>query len=89
MAVNTNTKNYYEILEVNKNATPEEIKRAYRKLALQHHPDKGGSKEKFQELGNAYEVLSDPNRRAQYNKDGSTGPFHSSLGIGAPPVFDY
>jgi DnaJ-class molecular chaperone len=58
---------YYAVLGVSKNATPDEIKKAYRKLASQHHPDKGGDKAKFQEVQSAYETLSDPNKRAQYD----------------------
>ena len=80
---------YYEILEINKNATPEEIKKAYRKLALKHHPDKGGKEEQFKKLAEAYEVLSDPISRKQYDKTGSVPPKSSRGGIGAPKVFDY
>lgn len=58
---------YYSILGVNKQATPEEIKKAYRKLASQHHPDKGGDTAKFQEIQTAYDTLSDPNKRAEYD----------------------
>lgn len=58
---------YYEILGVAKEATADEIKRAYRKLASQHHPDKGGDKTKFQEIQAAYDTLSDNNRRQQYD----------------------
>jgi len=60
-------KNYYEILGVNREANPEDIKRAYRRLASQHHPDKGGDKNRFQEVEEAYRTLSDPNTRAQYD----------------------
>jgi DnaJ-class molecular chaperone len=58
---------YYDILGVQQTAPAEEIKRAYRKLASQHHPDKGGDKHRFQEIQKAYEVLSDPQKRAQYD----------------------
>jgi len=58
---------YYNILGVAKTATPDEIKKAYRKLASQHHPDKGGNKEKFQEIQSAYAVLSDEQKRAEYD----------------------
>lgn len=58
---------YYRILGINKNATPEEIKKAYRKLASIHHPDKGGSKEEFQKIEEAYRTLSDSEKRNQYD----------------------
>ena len=59
-------KNYYKILGVKKNATQTEIKKAYHKLALKYHPDKGGSKEEFQKISEAYEVLSDEEKRGNY-----------------------
>lgn len=59
--------NHYQTLGVDRTATPDEIKRAYRKLASQHHPDKGGDKHKFQEIEQAYRTLSDPQQRAQYD----------------------
>ena len=66
-------KNYYEILGVEKGANDEEIKKAYRKLAHQHHPDKqGGDEAKFKEVNEAYQVLSDKQKRAQYDQFGST-----------------
>lgn len=58
---------YYEILGVSDTATADEIKRAYRKLASQHHPDKGGDHTKFQEIQKAYETLADNNKRQQYD----------------------
>lgn len=71
-------KDLYEILGVSKTATDQEIKKAYRKLALQYHPDKNkGNKEaetKFKEINQAYEVLSDKQKRTQYDQFGSTGP---------------
>jgi DnaJ-class molecular chaperone len=67
-------KDLYEILGVSKNANQAEIKKAYRKLALQYHPDRGGGGEaesKFKEINRAYEILSDPQKRAQYDRFGS------------------
>lgn len=58
---------YYAVLGIDRNATPDEIKKAYRKLASQHHPDKGGDTSKFQQIQEAYAVLSDPNKKAQYD----------------------
>lgn len=58
---------HYATLGVAKNATPDEIKKAYRKLASQHHPDKGGDTSKFQQVQEAYEILIDPNKRQQYD----------------------
>ena len=66
---------YYQTLGVTKSATADEIKRAYRKLAHQHHPDKqGGNEAKFKEINEAYQVLSDDKKRAQYDAYGSAGP---------------
>jgi len=58
---------HYAVLGVTKTSTPDEIKKAYRKLASQHHPDKGGDTAKFQQIQEAYAVLSDPDKRAQYD----------------------
>jgi molecular chaperone DnaJ len=66
-------KDLYEILGVNKGATDDEIKKAYRKLAHKHHPDKtGGDAEKFKEINAAYQVLSDNSKRQQYDQYGQT-----------------
>lgn len=59
--------NHYETLGVAQNATPDEIKSAFRKLAKQHHPDLGGSKDKFQQINDAYNTLSNPQERAAYD----------------------
>ncbi len=68
-------KNYYEILGVEKGANKEEIKKAFRKLAHQYHPDKNkGDDSKFKEVNEAYQVLSDDQKRAQYDQFGSAGP---------------
>src|SRR3989344_554405 len=66
-------KDYYEILGLKKNAGKEEIKKAYKKLALKHHPDKGGNEEKFKELSEAYAVLSEDNKRKVYDQFGHQG----------------
>ncbi|MCX6718365.1 MAG: molecular chaperone DnaJ [Candidatus Staskawiczbacteria bacterium] len=61
---------YYEILGVTKNASQDEIKKAFHKLAHQYHPDKGGDEKKFKEINEAYQVLSDAQKRAQYDQYG-------------------
>jgi len=69
-------RDYYEILDVDRNATKEEIKRAYRRLALKYHPDKNPSpdaEEKFKEISEAYAVLSDDEKRRQYDMFGHAG----------------
>jgi DnaJ-class molecular chaperone len=60
-------KDYYAILGVNKQATDSEIKKAYRKLAGQHHPDRGGDTEQFKQVQEAYDILSDTSKRAEYD----------------------
>ena len=69
---------YYQTLGVDRGATPDAIKKAYRRLASQHHPDKGGDKAKFQEIQSAYDTLSDPQRRAQH--DNPPNPFGGGMG---------
>jgi len=59
--------NYYNVLGVNENATQDEIKKTYRKLAMEHHPDKGGNEETFKKISEAYDVLSDENKKNQYD----------------------
>lgn len=63
-------KDYYQILGISRNASPEEIKKVYRKLAHKYHPDKGGDEKKFKEINEAYQVLSDKEKRAQYDQFG-------------------
>lgn len=58
---------HYQTLGVNQNASPDEIKKAYRKLANKHHPDKGGDQAKFKDISVAYETLSDPQKKAEYD----------------------
>ncbi len=64
--------NYYETLGVQKGASADDIKRAYRKLAAEHHPDRGGNSDKFKEINEAYQVLSDSTKRSQYDQYGQT-----------------
>ena len=75
-------RDYYEVLGVAKNATEDEIKKAYRKKAIQYHPDKNpGDKEaeeKFKEAAEAYDILSNPEKRQRYDQFG-----HEGLGGGA------
>lgn len=59
--------NYYDVLGLAKTAAPDEIKQSYRRLASQHHPDRGGNTEKFQQIQQAYAVLSDEAKRAEYD----------------------
>ncbi|OQA32370.1 MAG: Chaperone protein DnaJ [Betaproteobacteria bacterium ADurb.Bin341] len=70
-------RDYYEILGLNRDASEDDIKKAYRKLAMKHHPDRNpgnpSSEEKFKEAKQAYEVLSDPNKRAAYDQFGHAG----------------
>lgn len=88
-------KDYYLILGVSKNASAEEIKRAYRKLAHEYHPDKNQSDgERFKEINEAYQVLSDPQKRARYDQFGSAEGQPGFGGFGGfggrqPGGFDY
>ena len=70
--------NLYDTLGVPKTASAEEIKKAYRKLAREHHPDQGGDETRFKEIQGAYDVLADPEKRKRYDAYGSTN------GRGAP-----
>ncbi|MFL1683289.1 MULTISPECIES: molecular chaperone DnaJ [Bacteroidales] len=88
-------RDYYEVLEVAKTATVEEIKKAYRKKAIQYHPDKNpGDKEaeeKFKEAAEAYEVLSDPDKRSRYDQfghQGVNGGFGGGFGGGGMSMED-
>jgi molecular chaperone DnaJ len=80
-------KDYYSILGVQKGASKDEIKKAFHKLAHQYHPDKsGGDEAKFKELNEAYQILSDDQKRAQYDQFGQAGP---GQGYGGFDGFDF
>ena len=84
-------RDYYEILGVDRNANDDELKKAYRRLARQYHPDlqsteqqKRVAEEKFKEVNEAYEALSDPEKRRRYDLFG-----HEAAGKGGPEGFDF
>lgn len=85
-------RDYYDVLQVSRNASKDEIKKAYRKKALEHHPDKNpGDKEaeeKFKEAAEAYEVLRDDNKRARYDKYGHAGVAGEAGGFGGGMTID-
>uniref|UniRef100_A0A6C0ANQ5 J domain-containing protein n=1 Tax=viral metagenome TaxID=1070528 RepID=A0A6C0ANQ5_9ZZZZ len=89
------SRNLYSVLGVSKNAETAEIRTAYKQLAKEHHPDKGGDPEKFKELSEAHEVLSDDGRRRLYDQTGSISeqpqgqnPFQGG-GFGMPDMFSH
>lgn len=77
-------KDYYDILGVSRTASADEIKKAFRRQARKHHPDAGGSEERFKELNEAYEVLSDTEKRAQYDQFGQYFGGNVPPGAGGP-----
>ena len=81
-------KNFYETLGVNETATQEEIKKSYRKLAVEHHPDKGGDENKFKEISEAFDTIGDNDKRQQYDNQRSNpfggGGFNPFGGSGNP-----
>jgi len=84
------SKNYYQILGIEKGASEEEIKKAFYKLAHKHHPNKGGDEKKFKEINEAYQILSNKEKRAQYDGFGQTfeggGNYNWAWGSGMPNI---
>ena len=76
-------RDYYEILGVSKNATPQEIKKGYRQIAIKYHPDKNpddkGAEENFKKAAEAYEILSDDNKKARYERQSTNHHGHAPL----------
>ena len=77
-------RDYYESLGVSRESSPDELKKAFRQLALQYHPDRNpgdkSSEERFKEINEAYSVLSDPEKRQQYDRFGHAGPAGQGFG---------
>jgi len=80
--------NYYQTLGIDKSASDDDIKRAYRKMAMRHHPDRGGDQAEFQKIQEAYSVLSDPQKRQQYDNPQPQPQFHHFHSGGVPPGFE-
>ena len=76
---------YYKILDVSKEASDPEIKKSYRKLAKENHPDKGGDAEKFKQIAEAYEVLSNKDKRTQYD---TFGKFDGNMNVNPFEIFE-
>jgi molecular chaperone DnaJ len=77
-------RDYYEVLGVSKNASADELKKAYRRHAVEHHPDRGGDEAKFREVSEAYEVLKDDAKRKRYDQFGHAGVGSSAASDGNP-----
>lgn len=83
------SKDYYKILGVEKNASDDDIKKAFRRLAHQYHPDKGGNEQKFKDVNEAYQVLSDKQKRATFDRFGSSAFEQGGPGAGGFGGFDF
>ena len=77
-------RDYYEVLGVGKSASADELKKAFRRAAVEHHPDKGGDEAKFKEINEAYEILKDPSKRQRYDQFGHAGVGSSAASDGNP-----
>ncbi len=77
-------RDYYEVLGVGKSASADEIKKAFRRLAVEHHPDRGGNEDSFKEINEAYEVLKDSSKRQRYDQFGHAGVGSSAASDGNP-----
>lgn len=77
-------RDYYEVLGVGKTASADEVKKAFRRLAVEHHPDRGGDEAKFKEVNEAYEVIKDPSKRQRYDQFGHAGVGSSAASDGNP-----
>lgn len=75
------SENLYDVLNVTRNAQPDEIKKSFRKLAMENHPDKGGNEDKFKKINEAYSVLSDENKRRNYDMTGSIDENNNMGGV--------
>ncbi|OQR81752.1 molecular chaperone, partial [Thraustotheca clavata] len=84
---NVDNSKYYDILGVPKSASEADIRKAFRKLALKNHPDKGGDPELFKDITVAYETLSDPEKRELYDKYGEEGLQNGGGPAGAADIF--
>ena len=75
------TKDYYKTLNINRDSSQDDIKKAFRKLSKQYHPDKGGNEDKFKEISEAYDTLSNPDKKRRYDMGGQN-PFggHNPFG---------
>lgn len=80
---------YYQILGVNRNSSPEELKQAYRKLAMKHHPDRGGDEAEFKKINEAYDVLSNPEKKSSYDTPNPYQQYTDRQGFDPGERFDF